>query len=104
MQVQTKITAKLQNAFDIHVLNVINESDRHCVPVESETHFKVVVVSPDFTGKGKVARHQAVYGVLGEEMKNGVHALALHTFTPDEWQQSGQLAADSPNCSGGSKS
>ncbi|PID44377.1 MAG: BolA family transcriptional regulator [Proteobacteria bacterium] len=104
MDVQRRIIDKLQNAFDIHVLNVINESGTHNVPAGSETHFKVVVVSPDFDGKRKVARHQSVYRVLEEEMQNGVHALALQLFTPDEWEQSGKSLPDSPNCMGGSRS
>jgi len=29
-----------------------------------------------------------------------VHALALHTFTPEEWAASGQVP-DSPDCRGG---
>ena len=83
-------------------LDVINESYMHAVPPNSETHFKVVIVSEGFAGKRLVQRHQYVYGLLKEQLENGVHALALHTYTPDEWLAKG-AAPDSPNCMGGSK-
>ncbi|HRH77083.1 MAG TPA: BolA family protein, partial [Cellvibrionaceae bacterium] len=53
-----------------------------------------------FSGLNPVARHRAVYAVLKEELANGVHALALHTFAPGEWQ--GESPA-SPRCMGGEK-
>jgi len=31
-----------------------------------------------------------------------IHALALHTYTPDEWDNAGQVP-DSPRCRGGGK-
>ena len=34
-------------------------------------HFEAVIVSPAFAGKLPVARHQLVYGVLGERMLGG---------------------------------
>ena len=47
-----------------------------------ETHFKVVLVSPQFAGLNAVKRHQKVYATLGGLMGE-FHALALHTFTPE---------------------
>jgi stress-induced morphogen len=49
-----------------------------------------------------VKRHQAVYGVLAEYMGSPIHALALHTYTADEWRQR-EGSPDSPNCLGGGK-
>ncbi len=51
-------------------------------------HFEAVVVSPQFIGKNKVQQHQLVYMALGERMRAEVHALAMRTFTPLDWQQS----------------
>ncbi len=103
MSIQISIENKLKNGLTVAQLEVLNESHMHSVPPNSETHFKVVIVSSDFEGKRKVARHQVVYGLLSEEMAGGVHALALHTFTPDEWQHANESAPASPNCHGGSK-
>lgn len=47
-------------------------------------HFEAVVVSDAFAGKTMVQQHQLVYRVLGERMKEAIHALALRTVTPEE--------------------
>lgn len=97
-----RIEHKLREAFAPALLQVHNESDRHSVPRGSETHFKVVVVSAAFENKAPVARHQLVYKALAEEMKAGVHALAITSRTPDEWNASAEVPV-SPPCLGGSK-
>ena len=71
--------------------------------VVNESHFRVVLVSDAFTGKRQVARHQQVYGLLAAQMQGPVHALALHTYSPPEWQAREQPAPASPDCLGGSK-
>ena len=102
MIVQQEIEALLQR-FNPDFLEVLNESHQHSVPPNSETHFKVVLVSPSFDGKRKVARHQQVYAALAAQLEGPVHALALHTYTPDEWRERQQAAPQSPDCLGGSK-
>jgi BolA protein len=101
--VETEIARKLTEAYFEGEVAVENESHMHNVPPDSETHFKVTVVSDSFEGKNRVKRHQAVYSVLQEEMNNGVHALALHTYTPAEWASRSEASPASPNCMGGSK-
>lgn len=65
--------------------------------VNAETHFKCVLVSPNFVGKRAVQRHQMVYALVTDEMEKGLHALALHLYTPEEWQEISK-APDSPAC------
>jgi len=50
-------------------------------------HFEMRVVSPAFAGKSKVAQHQMVYQALGDHMRSRIHALALKTYTPEQWLQ-----------------
>jgi acid stress-induced BolA-like protein IbaG/YrbA len=50
-------------------------------------HFEATVVSPSFEGKSMVQQHQLVYAALGELMQGAVHALALRTFTPEQWEK-----------------
>lgn len=102
MIVQPEIETILAEQFQPQVLEVTNESHMHSVPPNSETHFKVVIVTEAFDGKRKVARHQQIYGALASQLEGPVHALALHTYTPAEWAEREQ-APDSPNCMGGSK-
>ncbi|MGP4844380.1 BolA family protein [Marinobacter sp. 1Y8] len=103
MPVKAAIESKLNAAYQSELLSVENESHKHSVPPNSETHFKVTLVSGQFDGENKVKRHQAIYKVLNDEMQGSVHALALHLYTPQEWQARESVAPSSPNCMGGSK-
>ncbi|MBW4936125.1 BolA family protein [Marinobacter sp. F4206] len=103
MKIQNAIEAKLNGAFVPRLLQVENESHKHSVPPNSETHFKVTLVSPEFEGQMKVKRHQAIYSVLADELAGEVHALALHLYSPEEWEAAGYSVPESPNCMGGSK-
>lgn len=47
-------------------------------------HNRVAIVSDAFEGKSLVQRHRMVYTALDEELKAGLHALALKTKTPKE--------------------
>ena len=82
---------------------LVNESHMHAGHFEGkESHFKLVVVSDAFVGKRLVARHQLVYATVASLLTSAggtLHALALHTYTPDEWQQK-QGAPASPQCAG----
>ncbi|MDV7211969.1 BolA family protein [Azotobacter beijerinckii] len=86
-------------ALEPQYLELLDESHMHSRG--QETHYKAVIVSPQFASLGVVKRHQKVYATLGELMGQ-IHALALHTYTPGEWAERG-VAPDSPLCAGGSK-
>jgi BolA protein len=100
MQIQQLIEQSLTQGLEPTHLEVVNESHKHSVPANSETHFKVTLVSPNFEGLNQVKRHQTVYGLLQELMQNPVHALALHTYSPNEWEVT-QAVPSSPVCMGG---
>lgn len=51
-------------------------------------HFQVLIISPSFEGKSMVEQHQLVYKALGDLMKEAIHALALKTYTPQQWKNS----------------
>ncbi|HEY2863672.1 MAG TPA: BolA/IbaG family iron-sulfur metabolism protein [Casimicrobiaceae bacterium] len=48
-------------------------------------HFQALIVSSAFTGLSKVRQHQLVYGILGERMREEIHALSMRTLTPAQW-------------------
>ena len=53
-------------------------------------HFQVFVISPLFAGKSLLDQHQMVYGALREALgSERIHALALKTFTPEQWERLG---------------
>jgi BolA protein len=100
MSRQSLIERRLADAFPLQHLEVLNESHNHSAGQDS--HFKVVAVSEAFAGLRAVARHQKVYALVADEMQKGLHALALHLYTPEEWAATG-VAPESPACRGGSK-
>ena len=96
--VEITLKEKLLLGLAPDLLEVTNESHMHSVPLNSETHFKVVAVSSLFDEKRQVQRHQLVYGILANELAGEVHALALHTYSPSEWSEADQQIPCSPNC------
>ena len=100
MSRQALIESRVRDALPLLHLEVLNESHNHSAG--QDTHFKLVVVSPAFAGLRAVARHQKIYALLADEMSRGLHALALHLYTPEEWAETGAAPA-SPACRGGSK-
>ncbi|MEN2750138.1 BolA family protein [Psychrobacter sp. FBL11] len=85
-------------------IELINESMNHAGYFEGkESHFKLTIVSDAFESKRLVARHQLVYGLVAPLLTSqggSVHALAIHAYTPTEWQ--GQ-SPESPLCAGQNK-
>lgn len=51
-------------------------------------HFEARVVSPTFVGLSMVQQHQQVYAPLQDVLATGeLHALALKTYTPEQWNK-----------------
>jgi stress-induced morphogen len=102
--IESKLSKELQ---PLH-LEIRNESHMHNVPANSETHFKVIVVSEKFVQlPTPLQRHRRVNEILKEELQGPVHALSIVTKTPEQWksmQESGSGSAEigaSPSCRGG---
>ena len=73
-----EIRAKIQRNIPGAVVEVDGE----------DAHFSALVVSTVFEGKSKIEQHRMVYATLREEMATqAIHALALRTFTPTEWER-----------------
>ena len=49
-------------------------------------HFRALIVSERFAGLSRVARQRLVYGALGDLMQTDIHAFAMTTHTPEEWE------------------
>ncbi len=53
-------------------------------------HFEAHVVSPDFAGKTMVQQHKLVYAAVQDWLQSGeLHALALKTYSPEQWSKLG---------------
>lgn len=71
-------------------LEIIDDSHKHASHagfMDDGSHYRMLIVSPQFDGKNKVARHRMVYGALGEMMKHDIHAMNIDAKTPAEAAQ-----------------
>jgi len=106
MSIHQDLEQQLQAVFSPQFLQLENESHLHGGPSRDpgrirESHFRAVIVSDQFVGKRLIQQHQLVYAALGTLMPL-IHALALHTYTPQEWAvRQGQAPASPPCPKGG---
>jgi BolA protein len=81
MPVRDAIVAKLSAKLVPNYLEVIDESSRHMGHAgsrpEGETHFRVRIASAKLDGLTRVAQHRAINDAVADELKAGVHALAI---------------------------
>ncbi|WP_194757516.1 BolA family protein [Aliidiomarina indica] len=98
-----QIEKKLVDEFSPDYVDVKDESYMHASGPQAQSHFKVTLVSEAFDGLRLIQRHRAVNAVLAEELRDQIHALALHTYTPLEWKEKFGQVPSSPACRGGSK-
>jgi BolA protein len=87
VSVATQIRSRLA-ALEPLALELIDESAQHAGHAGAQpggnTHWRLSIVSPRFSGQPTVARHRMVYQALGELMQNPIHALAITARAPEE--------------------
>jgi BolA protein len=89
MKIADRLREDLQSALAAEHVEVQDESARHRghAGALEGGHFDAVIVAARFEGLGLVERHRMVYAALGDLGERRVHALALKTYTPDEWRR-----------------
>lgn len=75
-EIKETLQSALPNS-EVHVLD----------PRNDQTHLEAIVISPLFSGVPLVTQHKMVMQPLNEHFKSGLHALALKTYTPDQWKK-----------------
>jgi len=77
---------KLQAALSPLSIEVEDDSHKHAghAGASEGRHFTVRIVSRQFGGLSRVARHRLVYDSLGPLSPQGVHALAIVASSPDD--------------------
>lgn len=79
-QVEAMIKAELPDA-QVQVQDLTGGGD----------HLQAVVVSSEFAGKSLVKQHQMVYKAVQQALSSeAIHALAIKTYTPEDWKAVGQ--------------
>lgn len=88
--VKQEIEARLTAHYKPKMLMVVDDSHKHkghegANHPQGETHFHVQLVADSFRGQTKVERQREVAKLLKDLLQTRVHALQLHTFTPEEY-------------------
>ena len=81
------IRQKLEEALKPDVIEIIDHSAAHSGHAGNKKgggHYNVTIVSRQFEGKTLVQRHQLIYQVMGDMMKEEIHALGINALTPTE--------------------
>ena len=68
-------------------LELIDDSARHAGHQGAKGgggHYRLLIVSPDFAGQKRLARHRMVHEALGELMRGRIHALSIQALSPEE--------------------
>lgn len=96
MSIKSTMESKLKQAYAPERLEVIDESHLHAghhheesghhvtYDGSGETHFRVRIVASVFEGMSRIDRHRSVNTLLADELKAGVHALAIEPAAPGE--------------------
>ena len=84
-----RIESLLRERLAARHVEVVDESHLHAGHAGAAGgagHFRAVVVSKLFEGKALVERQRLVYGALAGMMGPEIHALAMQTLTPEQWE------------------
>tara|TARA_B100000989_G_scaffold275087_1_gene234360 strand:+ start:601 stop:897 length:297 start_codon:yes stop_codon:yes gene_type:complete len=96
MIVQNKIDKLLKDNFNVFKLIIRNDSNKHNVPPDSESHFNVMIVSNDFQNLSQIQRHKKVYKAL-DSLLTEIHAFSITAITTSEFKENPSLR-DTPDC------
>lgn len=86
MELSARIRERLA-ALEPQSVDLLDESGRHvghAGAAAGGSHFRLVIVSPRFSGRDKLSRHRMVFDALGPLMQREIHALAIQALAPDE--------------------
>jgi BolA protein len=81
-----KIRQKLEEALKPELIEIIDHSAAHAGHAGNRGggHYNVTIVSEQFEGKTLVQRHQMIYNIMGDLMKDEIHALGINALTITE--------------------
>lgn len=97
MSIYQKIKSILSDQLQPHILEINNESYKHLVPRDAETHWQITIVSDKFIDLSRIKRHKLVHSMLKDVLDN-IHALSLALYTSDEWSNKKTNIPKTPPC------
>ncbi len=88
MRVATELRRRLEDGLAPERVEVEDQSAQHAGHAGArpggETHFRVLVVSRAFAGRGRVERQRLVYAAAGDLLRTDIHALSVTALAPGE--------------------
>jgi BolA protein len=87
------IKSTLQEKIGATIIEITDRSEQHKHHQErmkasaGSGHYDAVIVAESFAGKTMMQQHRMVYEALADQMQTTIHALALKTYTLEQWQQ-----------------
>tara|TARA_B100000686_G_scaffold80051_1_gene86359 strand:+ start:246 stop:527 length:282 start_codon:yes stop_codon:yes gene_type:complete len=90
MNLEKKITEKINKEFLPDFFKIINFSDKHknhyLEDNNDTSHIKLIIVSKSFNNLSKVDRERLVHKILSEEISNDIHSIRLKLYTLEEYK------------------
>jgi len=68
-------------------LEIEDESARHAGHEGAKGgggHYRLTIISAQFTDKSPLARHRMILDLLGEMLQKEIHAISIKAYTPGE--------------------
>ena len=68
-------------------LELVDESAKHAGHEGAKSggrHYRLLIISAEFSGKSTLLRHRLIYDTLGELMRSKIHALSIQALAPGE--------------------
>lgn len=86
MRLADQMKGKLQLAFSVELIEIIDESENHRghsgYQDGGESHFRIRMRAAEFASMTRLERHRAVHAALGTDLVGRIHALALDLSPP----------------------
>jgi BolA protein len=83
-QIESLLREKL-SARHVDVLDQSALHEGHPGAQAGGGHYHVLVVAEVFEGLSRIAAQRVVYQALADLMESEIHALSMHTMTPQQW-------------------
>lgn len=88
MSIEAQIKQKIEEGLELDHFELINESEHHLGHAghdgSGDSHFKLMVVSPQFESCNRIQRQRIVFSLLKPLFDKGLHALSLDLKSPSE--------------------
>ncbi len=67
-------------------IEVVDDSALHAghAGAREGGHYRLLIVSAEFSGKSTVLRHRLVYTAIGDLKRSRIHALSIRALSPEE--------------------